>query len=393
MTDAPPRLILHIGARKSGTTFLQAVLRASGDALAAQGASLLHLSRPRQVRAEILPLQHFVATGDDSAARTVFSELGARLRSRPGTTTISTMEDYAELPEQAADLVIGELDGVDVHLVVTCRDWGRTIPSEWQQVVKGRGTVSYPDFLASIRTREGAGARFWMRQDIPGIVRRWGHSLPAERRHVIAVPDRNAAGPDLNELFARVAGLDHTTWATAARPFNISLSYSQAEVLRQVNLALGERLPDVRGDYREGVRRGVTRRGLMRLPRSPIGLPPGDAAWARSEGERQVAELDEIGVRWWGDKDTLVPDPERAIARPYTATTGDLLEAAAGAMAEMAVDRVIDVAEWARVKAERDRLEADLAVATAQIEALTRGRRPWGIGRAARRRGGREDAR
>src|SRR3546814_11958587 len=98
---ARTKVFLHVGTRKSGTSYLQLALRKSVDALSEQGVALMFRTREANVRRQLLPLRELVATGDPAAARAAMEWTARRIRQRPDDRHLITLEDLAELPEPA----------------------------------------------------------------------------------------------------------------------------------------------------------------------------------------------------------------------------------------------------------------------------------------------------
>lgn len=302
---------LHIGTRKSGTTSLQLMLRNSRRALATQGIQLAATTQD-DFAAIVLPLRRGIA-GDPAATHEGVNALVERLGRGSTARRLVTIEALAELPAASAEAVVSALTaaGHDVHLVITARPWIRAIPSEWQQCVKQRSTISYADFVTSIREREGrAATQFRRRQDLPDVVRRWTTLLPVERASVVACPPPSRTDGTLVELFSSAVGIDPGLLRPLQRAArNTSLSLAQTEMLRRVNASLGPRLPSRGGAYRRGIREWVTGGSLVTQEREPILLPSGTAGWVAGESHRQLDELDRLGVRIVGRPSDLVSDP------------------------------------------------------------------------------------
>lgn len=333
---------LHVGTRKSGTTYVQLSLRASRERLAAAGTAVAATTQ------DDLP----IATGlrrardaeDDVAARAATDQLLARLedgRRRGLHRQIVSIEALAELPEHLADRVVESVrsQGYDVHVVVTARHWGLTIPSEWQQEVKQRGVQPYADFAAAIREGRPAAARFLDRHQVPRIARRWGHRLKPENVHVIACPPPSRTTGSLLELFCRTVGIDP---AALRRPegkvVNPSLSLAQAELVRRLNVELGDRMPRRGGAYAAGVRRWVTRHSFSRHARTPVRLPEGMGEWCATESQKQVDQLVELGVDLVGCPADLVTDPTLPTG-PVQPTEAEIVDVAVGTLADLVSQR------------------------------------------------------
>lgn len=350
-------VFLHIGTRKSGTSYLQAALRDSVPELAAQGVDLTFKTRKGHVTRQLRPLQHFAATGDDGELRDHLDWLVRHIRSRPEHRHLITLEDLAELPAPAAERLVGALSEFDLHLVVTARHWGHSIPSEWQQCIKERDTVSYPDFITAIRDGKQEADIFLARQDLPAILDRWGSSLPRENVHVIAVPPSSRTEGTLVELFSSLIEVDPSSLKLPSSSVNQSIMLPQAEMLRRVNVALGDRLPELEVDYKHGVRVWLTRGSLMRHATTSIRLPSEFGDWCIAEAERQYQGVVELGVDVIGRPEDLRPGSDLATG-PATVGEDEVASTAVTALADLATQRW---RELSRHQQQVARLEAEIA--------------------------------
>ena len=331
-------VFLHIGTRKSGTSYLQRALRDSVPELAAQGVDLTFKTRQGHVTKQLRPLQHFAATGDDGALQDHLDWLVRRIRSRPELRHLITLEDLAELPARAAERLVGALSEFDLHLVVTARHWGYSIPSEWQQCIKERDTVAYTDFVTAIRDGKPDARLFLARQDLPAILDRWGGSLPRQNVHVIAVPPSTRTEGSLVELFSTLIGVDPSSLKLPSSSVNQSIMLPQAEMLRRVNVALGDRLPELEVDYKHGVRVWLTRGSLMRHATSSIRLPGEFVEWCVAEAERQYQAVAGSGVDVIGRSEDLRPGADLP-AGPATVGEDEVASTAVTALADLATQR------------------------------------------------------
>ncbi len=372
-----PRVYLHIGTRKSGTSYLQKALRESVETLRSQDVELAFKTRKGQVVRQLRPLQQYAAGGDRGPAEASVVAMADKMRRHPDLTHLVTLEDLAELPAPAASLMLEALADVDLHVVVTARHWGYTIPSEWQQCVKERDTVTYADFVTAIRDRTPDAEKFLDRQDLPSLVERWGATVEPDHLHVIAVPPSSRTDGTLLQLFCGLVGIDPETLKIPRGTINQSIQLDQAETLRRVNVALGERLPDLDTDYRFGVREWLTRASLMSRAQSSIRLPAEFGEWCAAEARAQYDGLLALGVDLIGDPaDLLLPDD--------FATAGD--EVSDAEVAQVAVDALADLAalHWKDLNAH----EAQVADGERRARrAGGSGERAGGPGSRAERRG------
>ena len=170
-------------------------------------------------------------------------------------------------PGAAGDSSFGT--DVEVHVVLTARDLLRQLSAEWQEHVKHRSTLRFDEFVASVR--EQAPSRsgwFWRVQDYVGLANRWGEGLPPSRVHVVTVPPAGAPQGLLWRRFAGLLGLEPDSFDTSTSRANTSLGLEQAELLRRVNVALGDRLA-LPGPYPVVVKQVLAHKVLAGRPGSP----------------------------------------------------------------------------------------------------------------------------
>lgn len=314
-------LFIHVGASKSGTSSLQSGLTSSLPALAEAGLGIPFPRRQNKLAGLLKPLGWQVVTGfPDPVDPTGLDKAVRRLKRCRGDRLLLTVEDLAEMDEGRIGELMGRIEKdtqLRPHVIVTMRDWTKQLPSEWQQQLKRRLTTDYLTYLGEVRDHAGEEAElFRVRQDLGGICARWGSAVPADRIHVVPV---GGAGQDRDDIFQRVAevvGLDHTVIERPTRSVNRSYGLLECEVLRRLNVALGDRLTDIRGEYNPGVRRVLAQGALSRQSEQRVTLPPEHLPWVRAEMERQVAELRAMGVQEHGSIDLLVPDDSAAAPLP-----------------------------------------------------------------------------
>ena len=308
MSDARPQLFLHVGCRKSGSSSLQMALRESTDELSRQGVRFWLVSRKTHARRLLRPLEQFREDGDREAALDRLRGLADAMVADEHPRHLLTIEDLAEQPPEVVDLVHEAFADLDLTVVVSARHWGRTLPSEWQQCLKERLTLDLPAFVDSVQAATPeAQALFLDRQDVPAIARRWQGALPASRVVVISVADVADRSTLLGD-FCGLIGVEESTLTVPKVALNPSMGSAQAEVLRRLNVDLGERLPDYRrGGYWRVVRKGLVQQSL-RNQRSGgrVTLPASYAAWCHDATTARLAELTAAGFTVLGRPEDLV---------------------------------------------------------------------------------------
>jgi len=326
VTDQPDAtgrrpLWLHVGCSKTGTSSLQAGLWMSVEALAAEGLGLPYVGRPAHIAGLLRPLGWRPVTGFAGEHRAqALGRVPGTIRDTAGDALLISNEDLAEVRPEDVDTIATLADeaGVDLHVVLTVRDWAQQLPSDYQQFLKHRLADSYPDFLGDVRERRGPWAdQFWRRQDPIDILDRWGRAVDASRMHLIVVPSYSQDPEGVFNLMGEVIGFPSAAVTRPKGSVNASFGVVESEVFRRVNAALGDRLPDYKRDYTEAVRWPFAHGVLARSASPKLTLPPEHLGWVQDVAGRTVATVRERGYPVHGDLDALVPDD--ASARPLPA--------------------------------------------------------------------------
>jgi len=319
------RVVLHVGLPKTGTTFVQQLLWANRQSL--QTADV-HLVVPTM--RELFDAARDL-TRDGSAD---WRRLVDAVRQSPGTVVLSC-EGLSAVPAERARRALADLRPADVRVVCTLRDPARVLPSVWQQHVRTGSTVELADFVAHVR--DGM-AWEWLPSTLD-VLDAWSAGLRADQVRLVTVP-RSSLDPSVFwHRFASAADLDPGLATEVPPPGNTSLPAVQVELLRRVNLALGDRRPLGQPRYRELVRPMQGPRAVARATGTLAELTPDDRAWAADGARRLVAALRERGHLVLGDLDELRPEPTGAGAAPTGApdapSDADVATAAAGLAADL----------------------------------------------------------
>ena len=301
-----PRVFIHVGSPKTGTTFLQDVLWSQREAAGEQGL-LLPGERFND---------HFLATLDvrglaedpvyPERARGMWDRLAAEALAWDGNVLISHELFAGATAEQAERAVATLAGGAEVHVVVTARDHIRQISAEWQEHVKHRSAATFEKFVRDVRKDHARTSWFWQVQDYAGVLARWGADLPAEQVHVVTVPPAGSDPTILWDRFARLIGVDPAAFDTELERSNSSLGVEQAELLRRVNMELGERLP-LPGPYPLVVKNVLAHRILEARDGTRLALGAEDRKFAADESRAIAHRLGEMRVDVVGDLADLIP--------------------------------------------------------------------------------------
>ncbi len=159
-------------------------------------------------------------------------------------SVIVSHEVLAAASAEHIQTALKSLQPAQVHVVYGARDLARQIPAVWQESLKNRRKRTYPRFLRAVLNQQPgqASARFWAAQDAVEVLGRWGKQIPADRIHVVTLPQRSGDSNALWERFCAVLGIDADGFDMDIARTNVSLTTSEAEVLRRLNVILPEDL-------------------------------------------------------------------------------------------------------------------------------------------------------
>lgn len=349
-----PAVFLHVGAAKSGTTFLQHVLWHNRERLRERGVLYPGADFASHVRAAFDLRRTFFPGGSDPRIPGSWRALVDEAGDWHGDVIIS-QELFAPARPAYVHEALADLDFADVHVVFTVRDLGRQIPAHWQEDVKNRFSVTFGEFVAALRHPDPHAfeiARlFWGLQDPVAVLGRWGADLPPERVHVVTLPRPGAPRDLLWRRFCTATGLDPDGYDLSRTFANQSLGLAETQFLLRVNEALGERIGW--HAYNEDVKLFLAQQVLAARP-SPtrIELPAEHVPWATERSVETVEALREAGYRVVGDLYELMPMPASGPAvgkEPAAPPDEPLWEG----MADAGIDAVAALLERVRQREER----------------------------------------
>lgn len=328
----PPTVYLHIGAPKSGTTFLQGLLWGNAQALSEAGVFLPGGSFGAQVRAtrdlrRLEPEPDEPESGWDGA----WDLLADSVRTSGHHTAVISHEVLCAVDAEGAERAVRSLAPCEVHIVYSARDLAGLLPSEWQEYVKHRFHHDFGHWLREVidgPSDGGAAQWFWRVHDIPEVLGRWTPHVPPERVHVLTMPGPDAPRERLWERFAGLLGIDPAVADLSAARANASLSWAETELLRRLNAAVDEDAP--MWLYHRLVTDVLALKVLPgRGEPGRVPLPPDRRAWAGERARGLVEAVRAADYDIVGDLTELLPrerPPEGGTAAPGDA---ELLDAAA----------------------------------------------------------------
>lgn len=333
MQTQRPVYYLHVGAPKTGTTFIQSMLREHRTALADDGVLFPKLGKYGRFLAALDGRDKHSYRGRTYDASGYWQRLVDRTHDFVGAVVFS--HELLGFPRgEGTPTAIRALDGYETHIVVTARDPGRQLPSCWQQRLKHGHTTTFAEYVAALDPDADTATGLFADQRLDRILERWAEHVPPERLHVLTVPPPGAEAGVLWERFCTLVGADASRYPVpqTARP-NTSLGIAQIEQLRRVNAVAAERLDAEQ--RRRLVRMLYARRVLpaTSLSARPA-LPRYAADLAAHLAANWISAIERHGVDVVGDPEDLRPGPP-GDSDPDVADPDEVLTVGAQAAVEL----------------------------------------------------------
>jgi hypothetical protein len=341
-----PTYYLHIGAPKSGSSYLQSLLWQNRHALLRDGVCLPGGSQT----------DHFFAGWDFRGRPYVTQAPQERWRGawdrmiedaeRSGCRKVVISSEFlADSPPENIITRLERLGDAEVHVIYAVRDFAGLLASEWQQAVKVAPLPPWPEWLEET-ARRGVADGFWLRHNVGAVCERWS-ARSRDQLHILVLPGPGAAPDELWRRFQSIVGWTVSTRVDGPRA-NEALGYSQAELLRRLQHRLGDAGPQ---HQRVRVTKDVLADqvlGAMERIDSPL-IPGHLRAWVEAESEKRRQQiLGSAGHVVGAPDDELGIADSRFSATPTPPSVPVMVDAAASAIARLARGLGRGVAEPAR---------------------------------------------
>ena len=339
-----PKVFLHIGEPKTGTTFLQQVMWRNRAELAAQGVVLPghHPQDHYRASQDLRGMQKLAS--DPAGSWTGEWDILASQAKQAARVAVISHELFSAAGPEQAERAVRSLQPAEVHVVLTVRDMATLLPAEWQETVKHRNARAWEDWLGDVIDRESVSDDrrqwwFWRVHDTLAILDVWSRYVPAERIHAIIMPPRGSSSGLLWERFASLIGVDPASVDLTRARSNSSLGMPEIEFLRRLNMALPAEVPD--WYYMWNVKEAVAHK--LESPQAKderLVLPADRAKWAEEQGEALVSGLGETKYDLVGDLTELLPRPPAGEATSPSGQPAErMLDAAVQAAAALVVNQ------------------------------------------------------
>jgi hypothetical protein len=275
-----PRIYLHIGRNKAGSTSLQDFFLDRREMLAAAGLRYCLFGHLK----DSVPGVPGFATA---------SELAAYARAEAAPAYLVSNEFLFGWPRDYTDSMIAGLNGCDVRVIAYLRPYGEWVRSAYaEEVRRGLTSLDFDRYLDKLRPQISA----WP------YLADWGEALGWDRIRVRSTDPRDLAGRDLIGDCLTALGLDPAL-ATETRRSNRAPAWPVLEMLRRLLELEGEAVFH---------RVAAPLQALLEECLTATTLPPAD--YLTSAQARWLAELYNGDLLRLAERTGVVLQPERADA-------------------------------------------------------------------------------
>ena len=315
-----PRLVIHAGFHKSGTTALQEAFDAQSEELRAEGVIYPNIGRKAHHRVAWALTQRpwgWNKRGGKVTPRKHWEDLAKSVNKSDEETILISSEFFSELQGDAIRTIFTEIKNRKVEVIFTVRPLVKLLGSSYQQYLKYGIKADYTTWLHSVLDKPGESKinpTFWMRHQHGKVVARWVDVLGAENVTVIIVDESK---PEfLFDAINQYLGLPKGFLKAQETGSNRSLTMEEIALLIELN----KRFPKEREweEYEVFIRDGYIRRLTDHVKPSPDSGRLTTPQWAIDKGNeigtQNKKELVATSAKIIGDIDSLdsakVPEGE-----------------------------------------------------------------------------------
>lgn len=329
MTDK--RVFFHVGAPKTGTTYLQNVLFQNRETLAANGVLYPYEDRGQSFRS----MQDFREAGWGGGRAADFAGewemVASRVRDWTGPSVIVSNELLGGSRPARIEAGLATVQPSEIHIIFSARDFARQLVSDWQEHIKHKHTVTLEQFVDDLveyglDAPPPFGELFWGMHDAAYVLERWAQFVPVERIHVVTVPQPGAPRDTLWHRFCEVTGMDPDLYDSETPRANASMGVAETELVRRMNAEVQGMAPE----HYDPLVRQLLAEDVLGGRSARLMLPPGRMDWVVARSELLISQLTSAGYQVTGDLAELLPRPDEhaGFVSPTEQTDADLADAA-----------------------------------------------------------------
>ncbi|MPY96774.1 MAG: hypothetical protein GEU97_02040 [Actinophytocola sp.] len=298
---------LHVGAPKTGTTYLQGILWKNRKELASRGVFVPGRNHVDHFRAG------FDLRGVEKDPRDprkdwqgAWGEIARKIKNSKREIAVVSDERLAACTPEEVRRAVDSLAPAEVHVIYVTRDPAGLLSAEWQEHIKHGDKRAFDAWLDNTLNPKGH-EWYWKVHGVGDVLRRWGTSVPNDRLHLLTLPRRGSDPELLWQRFCSVLGISPDDVDTEGRA-NVSLGVEGAELLRRVNEVMPDEFPRW---HRIGVTREMLAHRILapRAQKTSIGVPERLADKVDQYTEQLIVDIKNSGCDVVGDLDELNAGP------------------------------------------------------------------------------------
>ncbi len=302
------RVFFHIGAPKTGTTYLQHVLLQNKEPLAAAGVLYPYDDHGQSFRS----MQDFRGVGWGSQRAHAFKgewkTVADRAAEWSGHTVIVSNELLGGATPDRITAGVASVGPAEVHVIFSARDFARQLVSDWQEHIKHKHQVTLEKFVDDLielgfDAPPPFGEMFWGMHDAAYVLQRWSAVVPAERIHVVTLPPPGAPKDTLWRRFCQVTGLEPDFYDAVTSSSNPSMGVAETELVRRMNASV-EGMP---AENYDPLVRLLLAEQILGGQSPKLLLPPGRLDWVLERSHVLISDLEAAGYPVVGDLQELLP--------------------------------------------------------------------------------------
>jgi hypothetical protein len=335
-------VFFHVGAPKTGTTYLQHVLLQNKEKLAAAGVLYPYDDHGQSFRS----MQDFRGAGWGTQRASTFKGEWKAVADRAvawnGHTVIISNELLGGASAERIAAGLSSVEPADIHVIFSARDFARQLVSDWQEHIKHKHEVTLEKFVddlieLGLDAPKPFGELFWGMHDAAYVLRRWAVAVPTQNIHVVTLPQPGAPKDTLWRRFCEATGLEASDYDAVTERANPSMGVAETELVRRMNASV-QGMPAE--NYDPLVRIQLAEHILGGQP-PRLMLPTGRMDWVMERSRKLIDELKNAGYPVVGDLEELMPQP--ADHEGYVSPTA-LTEAELGPAAVRAATGLLQLA-------------------------------------------------
>ena len=234
-----PRLIIHAGFHKSGTTALQESFNAQRFELRQSGLIYPDIGRKAHHRiawALSGRTWGWNKKGGEKTSRKEWTRIAKAINSNKSETILLSSEFFSELSKEEILTIFNDIKGRKIETIFTLRPLVKLLGSSYQQYLKYGITADYVSWLHSVLDKPGESKinpTFWMRHFHGKVVAKWVEVLGAGNVTVLIVDESK---PEfLYDSINHYLGLPKDFLKPQKTGSNRSLSLEEIALLLELN--------------------------------------------------------------------------------------------------------------------------------------------------------------